>query len=155
MRANLYLDFLEQSSNVRAFPDRIEIRKEIKKIESSNSKRKADNFNRVIDIQLIAKNRLSNEEKDAVKKIFAEKLQEPYDAVKEKFLARYQSIIKNKRAKTQTEFLDGMEIYNSNDIGLTVEEKAILKDILDGTLVCRGMSYEFSDVILKRFEKTS
>jgi hypothetical protein len=136
-RAYLYLDFLEQSSNVVAFPDRIETRKEIGKIEASASLRKAQNFNRVINIHLIAKDRLTHEEKVAVRTLFEEKLNEPQDYVKEKFLAIYNAIIKKGKAKSQTEFLDGIEIFNSNDLGLTIEKKSNLKDILDGTLVGR------------------
>jgi hypothetical protein len=134
-RAAIFFGYLDANELYQIFPYRKEAWADLEARVQSGSKAKLKALNDVIDNALIGKNDLALEDRYNILLQFEERLQEDRNTLLNKKLEIASKIIADGFIKSRTQWTDAIEIYNSEILGLTDEQRARLSEIIHLPLV--------------------
>jgi hypothetical protein len=136
-RARLFIQFLDDNKIDNIFPDRVASKKELEGKINSGSLRKMKIFDNIINNLLIGKNGMSEDQQKAAMNFLAIKMGAEGISFFDKKIKLYSKIKTRGFIKSSLELNDAIEILNSQVLGLTIQDKIELKDIIAKSMLAR------------------
>lgn len=135
-RAAIFLEYLD-GNVAELLPDRKAAWADLEERVQSGSKGRLKSLNDSIDSIIIGSKMLANEDRYKLLELFEERLQEDRNALIDKKRAVAFKILTNGFITSRDQWMDALDICNSEILGLTVEEKNKLSEIMQLPLVRR------------------